>query len=76
MSELPGPGASLQHSLAAGNEVANVGTLAIQGPDGSVFQLFGVFTYRVDEAGKVAALRTYWEPADAQAYGPHGIAAQ
>jgi steroid delta-isomerase len=63
---------SLQHSLAAGDEVANVGTLAIQAPDGSVFQLFGVYTYRVNEAGRVVALRTYWEAADAQAYGPHG----
>jgi ketosteroid isomerase-like protein len=67
---------SLQHSLAAGNEVANVGTLAIQSPDGSVFQLFGVYTYRVNDAGKVTALRTYWEAADAQPFGPHGAGAK
>ncbi len=67
---------NLQHSLVAGNECANVGTLAIQAPDGSVFQLFGVYTYRVNDAGKVSALRTYWEAADAIAYPPHGAGAK
>jgi ketosteroid isomerase-like protein len=66
---------SLQHSLVAGNECANVGTLAIQAPDGSLFQLFGVYTYRVNDAGRVIALRSYWEAADARAYGPHGTGA-
>ena len=67
---------SLQHSLVAGDECANVGTLAIQAPDGSVFQIFGVYTYRVNDAGRVTALRSYWEAADARAYGPHGAGAK
>jgi ketosteroid isomerase-like protein len=52
---------SLQSSFAAGDECANVGTLTIQFPNGAVAQLQGVFTYRVNAAGKVTALRTYWE---------------
>ena len=61
---------SLQHSICAGNECANVGTLTIQFENGMISQLFGVFTYRVDEAGKVTALRTYWEAPDLKMYPP------
>ena len=52
---------SLQSSLCCGNECANIGTLTIQFPNGLVTQLYGVFIYRVNEAGKVISLRTYWE---------------
>lgn len=62
----------IQHSFAAGSEVANVGTLTVQMPNGSVFQIFGVYTYRVNDAGKVVALRSCWEGSDARAYGPPG----
>ncbi|MDG2308324.1 MAG: nuclear transport factor 2 family protein [Candidatus Binatia bacterium] len=55
---------NLQSSICSGNECANVGTLTIQFKDGLVTQLFGVFTYRVNDAGKVTALRTYWEAED------------
>ena len=61
---------SLQSSICAGNECANVGTLTLQFPNGTVTQLFGVFVYRVDDAGKVSALRTYWEPDEMQVYEP------
>jgi len=54
----------LQRSICAGNECANVGTLSIQFPNGAVSQLYGVFTYRVNDEGKVTALRTYWEAED------------
>ncbi len=52
---------SLQHSIVAGNECANVGTLMTQFENGAVSKLFGVFIYRVNDAGKVIFLRTYWE---------------
>lgn len=51
----------IRHSYAAGAECANVGTISTVLPDGSVSQVDGVFTYRVDDAGKVLALRAYWE---------------
>ncbi len=51
----------IRHSYAAGSEVANVGTITVVLPNGVVSVVEGVFTYRVDEAGKVLALRAYWE---------------
>ena len=63
---------SLQRSLCCGNECANVGTLTIQFPNGLVTQLYGVFTYRVNDAGKLTALRTYWEADAMQVYPPFG----
>ena len=61
---------SLQSSICAGNECANVGTLMIQFPNGLVTKLYGVFVYRVNDAGKVASLRTYWEPEEMQVHPP------
>lgn len=48
-------------SYAAGLEVANVGRLVITAPTGVVMTVEGVFSYRVNEAGKLVALRSYWE---------------
>jgi hypothetical protein len=62
---------SLQRSLCAGNECANVGTLTIQFPNGVISQLYGVFVYRVNESGKVLSLRTYWEADDMSMYPPY-----
>ena len=61
---------SLQSSLCAGDECANVGTLTIQMPQGIVSQIYGVFIYRVNEHGKVASLRTYWELEGMSVYPP------
>ena len=60
----------LQSSIACGDECANVGTLMIQFPNGLVTKLHGVFIYRVQEDGKVASLRTYWETGDMQVHPP------
>jgi hypothetical protein len=30
-------------------------------PNGAVMMVSGVFTYRVNEQGKLAAMRAYWE---------------
>ncbi len=51
----------IEQSWAAGDEVANVGTITTTMADGTVVHTDGVFTYRVDGSGKVAALRAYWE---------------
>lgn len=61
---------SLQSSICSGNECANIGTLTIQFPNGVISQLYGVYTYRVDDEGKVVALRTYWEAEDMKMYPP------
>jgi ketosteroid isomerase-like protein len=52
---------NLQKSYAAGSEVANVGMITVAMPNGTVMLVEGVFTYRVDEAGKLVSLRAYWE---------------
>lgn len=62
---------SLTASYACGNECANVGTLTIQLANGAVSQLNGVFVYRVDDAGRVTALRTYWELDGMKLYPPY-----
>jgi steroid delta-isomerase len=51
----------IDQSWAAGDEVANVGTITTEMPDGTVVHTDGVFTYRVGDDGRVVALRAYWE---------------
>ena len=53
----------IDQSWAAGDEVANVGTITTKMGDGTVVHTDGVFTYRVNESGEVVALRAYWEMA-------------
>lgn len=60
----------LQSSIACGDECANVGTLMIQFPNGMVTKLYGVFVYCVNDDGKVASLRTYWETDEMQLHPP------
>lgn len=55
---------TIQDSYAAANEVANHLTLdVVVTLGGRKFrqQTRGIFTYRVDEHGKIKALRGYWE---------------
>lgn len=49
----------IERSHAAGNEVANVGTITTLMGDSTVHTDL-VATYRVDGDGKVTALRAYW----------------
>lgn len=53
----------VRESYACGSEVANVGSITTVLPSGAAVVVNGVFTYRVDAAGKVVALRAFWEPA-------------
>lgn len=50
---------AIERSHAAGNEVANVGTITTIMGDSTVHTDL-VATYRVDDQGKVTALRAYW----------------
>jgi ketosteroid isomerase-like protein len=52
---------TIRDSFAAGNEVANVGTITAYLPGGTRIDTEGVFVYRVNEAGLIASLRAFWE---------------
>jgi hypothetical protein len=52
---------AIRESYAAGNECANVGTITITLSDGSRVLVDGVYTYRIDDAGQLAAMRAFWE---------------
>lgn len=54
---------TIRESYAAGSECANVGTITTTFADGSRAVVDGVFSYRVDDEGSVAALRAFWEMA-------------
>jgi hypothetical protein len=51
----------VHHSWAAGSECANVLTLTIRMPNGMKARCDGVFTYKVNDAGKLVSLRGHWE---------------
>ena len=61
---------AIRESYAGGNECANVGTITTTLPDGSRAIVEGVYTYRVDNEGRIVALRAYWEPARMRLLGP------
>jgi steroid Delta-isomerase len=63
----------IRESYAAGDEVANVGTITTTFADGSRAVVEGVYTYRVDAADRLVALRAYWE-IDALRYEPPAAA--
>lgn len=51
-------------SRTAGNESAHVLTLRTRFPNGMTAIVRGLFTYLVDDAGKLTNLRGYWEMDD------------
>jgi hypothetical protein len=52
---------TVHHSYAAGSEVAVHMTLDIVMAGAMTGQVNGIFTYRLDDQGKIDALRGYWE---------------
>jgi len=48
-------------SFAAGSESAHVMTLVLRFPNGARMTVHGIFTYAVDTAGRLLALRGYWQ---------------
>jgi steroid delta-isomerase len=59
-------------SSAAGNESAHVLTLKTTLANGVVTRVHGIFTYRLDDAGKLTNLRGYWRLADMVIEQPTG----
>jgi len=53
-------------SFAAGSESAHVLTLVTTFPNGTKMSVHGIFTYTVNDDGKLKALRGYWTMADAK----------
>src|SRR5262252_7287574 len=52
----------IERSYLCGDEVADVGVIRTVLPGGThVAVVRGVYTYRSDRAGRLAALRAYWE---------------
>jgi steroid delta-isomerase len=51
----------IRDSFAAGDEVANVGTITTFLSDGSRVDTEGVFVYRVNADGLVVSMRAFWE---------------
>jgi len=61
---------NIRESYASGEECANVGTITIVMDGGAVMLVDGVYTYRVDSAGKLVALRAIWEMENMKAFLP------
>jgi steroid delta-isomerase len=58
-------------SFAAGQESAHLLKLTTTFPNGTQVVVNGVFTYRIDDAGKLTSLRGYWRmERDAQVVQP------
>jgi ketosteroid isomerase-like protein len=57
----------IRDSFAAGNEVANTGTITAFLPGGSIVDTEGVFVYKVNEDGLIVSLRAFWETERAMA---------
>ncbi|MQA07117.1 MAG: nuclear transport factor 2 family protein [Pseudonocardiaceae bacterium] len=51
----------IDDSFAAGDEVANVGTITTFLPGNMRVDTEGVFVYRVNDAGMIRSLRAFWE---------------
>ncbi|HBZ70697.1 MAG TPA: steroid delta-isomerase [Deltaproteobacteria bacterium] len=57
-------------SFAAGNESAHVLTLTMTFPNHVRMQVHGIFTYAVDDTGRIKSLRGYWALGDAKIEKP------
>ncbi len=57
-------------SFTAGAESAHLMTLTKSFPNGTKMIVTGIFTYRVNEAGKLTLLRGYWDMSDVDVIQP------
>ena len=48
-------------SFACAREVANIGTITAHLPGGVSMRTDGIYVYRIDDDGKIASLRAFWE---------------
>jgi ketosteroid isomerase-like protein len=51
-------------SFCAGQESAHLMTLTMTNPNGASAVVTGIFSYRVNDAGKLVALRGWWQMSD------------
>lgn len=51
----------IRDSFACASEVANVGSIHLTFPNGGTGRCDGVFVYKVNDDGKIASLRAFWE---------------
>jgi ketosteroid isomerase-like protein len=51
----------IHHSYAAGNEVANTGTLTVRTEGDVITTLEATILYRVNKKGKLVSVRAFWE---------------
>ena len=58
------------HSYAAGQESAHRMKLTSTFPNGASLEVEGIFTYRVNDAGKLVALRGFWQMSDMKLHPP------
>jgi hypothetical protein len=61
---------NISRSFACGSECANVGTITTLLPNGATSIVDGVFTYRVNDEGKLVSLRAYWEIGSMKLFPP------
>jgi ketosteroid isomerase-like protein len=59
----------IARSFQCGDEVANVGVIRITLPGGVAVEVDGVYTYRRNPEGKLAAIRAFWEAEGIRAVG-------
>ena len=64
---------NIRESYASGSECANVGTITIVLPDGTVMLVDGVYCYRVNDQGRLVSLRAFWEMANLKAFAAQRI---
>ena len=57
-------------SFCAGQESAHLMTLTSHFPNGASAVVTGIFSYRVDDAGKLVALRGTWQMSDMKLHPP------
>ena len=57
-------------SFCAGQESAHLMTLTSSFPNGASAVVTGIFSYRVDDAGKLVALRGTWQMSDMKLHPP------
>jgi steroid delta-isomerase len=61
-----------EESFAAGSESAHVLNVTTAFPNGVKMRVHGIFTYRIDEAGKITNLRGFWSLEDSKIEQPDG----
>ncbi len=60
-----------EQSFAAGNESAHVLNLTTAFPNGVRMRVHGIFTYKINDEGRITNLRGFWSLADSKIEQPH-----